>query len=191
MSEKLHILGKVSGYYGVKGWVKIYSYTQPRENIVRYKALKIKLGQEHSRLGNIDDAWQDIKLDAGKAHGKGVVAHFIGYDDRESVARLIGAELAVQRSEFKATSKDEYYWTDLIGLKVFNLEEIELGLVTRLIETAANDVLVIQPQKNDNSVKEAKSELLIPFVMQHYIKNIDLDAGSILVDWSIDWNVSD
>jgi 16S rRNA processing protein RimM len=186
MSEELHILGKISGYYGVKGWVKIYSYTQPRENIVRYKALKIKLGQGHSRLGNVDNGWQDIKLDVGKAHGKGVVAHFVGYDDREKVAHLIGAELAVQRSEFKVTSKDEYYWTDLIGLKVFNLEEIELGPVTRLMETAANDVLVIQSQKNG-----VKTELLIPFVMQHYIKSIDLDAGSIIVDWSIDWNVSD
>jgi 16S rRNA processing protein RimM len=173
--QDLHILGKISGYYGVKGWVKIYSYTQPRENIVRYKALKIKLGN------NRNASWQDIQLDNGKAHGKGVVAHFSGYDTREISAALIGAELAVQRSEFKAAEKDEYYWTDLIGLNVSNLEDVELGKVSRLIETAANDVLVIEAAQN-------KTEILVPFILEHYVTKVDLEAGKIVVDWPIAWN---
>ncbi|WP_198265702.1 ribosome maturation factor RimM [sulfur-oxidizing endosymbiont of Gigantopelta aegis] len=173
--QDLHILGKISGYYGVKGWVKIYSYTQPRENIVRYKALKIKLGN------NRNTSWQDIQLDNGKAHGKGVVAHFSGYDSREISATLIGAELAVQRSEFKAAGKDEYYWTDLIGLKVSNLEDVELGKVSRLIETAVNDVLVIESAQD-------KTEILVPFVLEHYVKKVTLDEGKIIVDWPIAWN---
>ncbi|MCP3850708.1 MAG: ribosome maturation factor RimM [Gammaproteobacteria bacterium] len=174
-SEKLHILGKISGYYGVKGWVKIYSYTQPRENIVRYKTLKIKLSGSH---------WQDIQLDNGKAHGKGVVAHFTGYDDREISAALIGSELAIPRSEFKPTKKNEYYWTDLVGLKVVNLEGIELGQVTRLTETAANDVVVIKPT-DSVSVKE---EILIPFVLDHFVIKVDLEANCMQVDWPVDWN---
>ena len=187
-SEELHILGKVSGYYGVKGWVKIYSYTQPRENIVRYKTLKIKLGNS-SKSG-----WQDIQLDSGKSHGKGVVAHFVGYDDREISAQLLGAELAVQRSDFKPVAKNEFYWTDLIGLTVINLENIELGQVERLIETAANDVLVINPTKDESNTLNhshlEKNEILIPFVLEHFVKKVDMEAGTIVVDWLVDWNES-
>lgn len=188
----LHILGKVSGYYGVKGWVKIYSYTQPRENIVRYKTLKIKFGNASKGL-SAKKEWQDIQLDSGKAHGKGVVAHFSGYDSREISAALIGAELAAHRSEFKSAAKDEYYWTDLIDLIAINLQGVELGRVSRLIETAANDVLVLNPikspaQSDVNALD--KSEILIPFVLDHYVKKVDLEAGTIMVDWPVEWNES-
>ncbi|MCU7799968.1 MAG: ribosome maturation factor RimM [gamma proteobacterium symbiont of Lucinoma myriamae] len=179
-TKELHVLGKISGYYGVKGWVKIYSYTQPRENIVRYKALKIKLSNRHGQ-------WQDIRLDNGKAHGKGVVAHFEGYDNREIAASLIGAELATYRSDFKAASRNEFYWADLIGLSAINLEDIELGQVKRLIETAANDVLVISPDQKE----DAKAEILIPFVLEHYVKKVDLEAKIITVDWPVSWNKSE
>ena len=121
-NDKLHILAKITGFYGVKGWVKLYSYTDPRENVVHYKSLKIKRSQKGAQ-------WQDIRMDQGKAHGKGVVAHFAGYDDRDVVAGLIGAELAVYRSDFEPPAKDEYYWSDLIGMTVVNLENIELGKI--------------------------------------------------------------
>ncbi len=177
-SEQLHILAKITGYYGVKGWVKVYSFTEPRENIVHYPALKIRRNKR--------EGWQDIELDSGKVHGKGVIAHFTGYDNRETAASLIGAELAVYRSDFKATAKDEYYWSDIIGMSVVNLEDIKLGQVTRLIETAADDVLVIKPSSDD--VQNNSQEILIPFVQGHYIKSVDLDARTILVDWQIEWN---
>ena len=177
-SEELYVLGKVSGFYGVKGWIKLYSYTDPRENIIQYASLKIKLKGQ----------WQAINLDTGKAHGKGVVAHFKGYDTRELVADLIGSELAVQRSDFKASAKDEFYWADLIGLQVINLQNVELGVVARLMQTSANDVLVI---KTITRHIESKTEILIPFVMQHYIKNVDLKSGVISVDWPADWNEND
>ena len=179
-TDKLHILAKITGFYGVKGWVKLYSYTDPRENIVRYKSLKIKRSQKGAQ-------WQDIKLDQGKAHGKGVVAHFAGYDDRDIAAGLIGAELAVYRSDFKPTAKDEYYWSDLIGLNVVNLENIELGKVTSLMETAANDVLVIKPAQQADGTK-ANADILIPFILDHYIIKVDLDSGTLMVDWQTDWN---
>ncbi len=177
-SQDLHVLGKISGYYGVKGWVKIYSYTQPRENIIRYKTLQVKLAKAHE--------WQNIQLDNGKAHGKGVVAHFTGYDNREIVAGLIGAELAVQRSEFKPSAQDEYYWTDLVGLIVTNLDGVELGKVGSLIETAANDVLVIKVNASENKVSD-NNEILIPFVQGHYVIKVELDAGTMTVDWPVDW----
>lgn len=177
-SERLHILAKITGYYGVKGWVKLYSYTEPKENIVHYSALKIKRGKK-------DEQWQDITLDNGKSHGKGVVAHFSGYDDRDSAADLIGAELAVYRSDFKAAAEDEYYWTDLLQLTVINLQGIELGRVIRMLETAANDVLVIESAAQNNG---KNTEILIPFIQGNYVTEVDLDAGTILVDWPVHWN---
>lgn len=180
-AEELHILGKISGYYGVKGWVKIYSYTQPRENIVRYKSLQIRSGNSR---GSSENAWQAISLDNGKAHGKGVVAHFSGYDTRELSAALIGAELAVPRSEFKSAAENEYYWTDLIGLKAINLDGVELGQVSSLMETAANDVLLIKP------VASNEAEILVPFVMPHFVTKVDLDSGIIELDWPVSWNDS-
>ncbi len=202
--EKLQVLGKVTGFYGVKGWVKLYSYTDPRESIVQYSALKIKLKRQDKKQhnkstppliiahdGNLSgrnrEQWQDIKLDSGKAHGKGVVAHFSGYDTREAAAILIGAEVAVYRSDFKATVKDEYYWADLVGLDVVNLEGIALGRVSRLMETAANDVLVIKSAQHESDANSI-DEILIPFAMPHYVKRVDLQAGIIEVDWPSDWN---
>ncbi len=179
-SEQLHILAKITGYYGVKGWVKLYSYTEPRDNIIHYPALKIRRNKR--------EGWQDIVLDSGKAHGKGVIAHFTGYDNREIAASLIGAELAVYRSEFKPAGKDEYYWSDLIGMTVNNLENIKLGLVSRLMETAANDVLVIKTSAGVDTDIDKNAEILIPFILEHYIKKVDLDAGTILVDWPVEWN---
>lgn len=205
--EKLQILGEITGFYGVKGWVKLFSYTDPRENIVQYSTLKIKLGKQDkkqqkkstpplivaSKSGSSArkefsrEQWQDIRLDSGKAHGKGVVAHFAGYNTREDAAVLIGSELAVYRSDFKSTAKDEYYWADLIGLNVINLEGIALGSVVRLIETAADDVLVIKSVQNETGT-ELVDEILIPFVMERYIEHVDLEAGIIEVDWQADWN---
>lgn len=186
-AEQLHILAKITGYYGVKGWLKLYSFTEPRDNIIHYPALKIRRNKR--------EGWQDIKLDSGKAHGKGVIAHFTGYDNREIAASLIGAELAVYRSDFKPAGKDEYYWSDLIGMTVKNLEGIELGQVTRLMETAANDVLVINTNSSsqisasqDSASQKSSEEILIPFVLDHFIEQVDLDAGTITVDWPVDWN---
>ncbi len=178
-SQDLHILGKISGYYGVKGWVKIYSYTQPRENIVRYKMLQVK--SANSGKNTSASNWQDIQLESGKAHGKGVVAHFTGYDNREMAATLIGSELAVKRSEFMPAAKDEYYWTDLVGLIVTNLEGVELGKVSSLVETAANDVLVVKTEIANNS------EILIPFVQGRYVIKVELNTGTMTVDWPVDW----
>jgi len=174
--DELIVLGKVSGFYGVKGWLKLFSHTDPKENIVRYASLKINLGQQ----------WQTIHLDAGKAHGKGVVAHFSGYDSREAAAALIGSELAVYRSDFKTLAKEEYFWADLIGLKVTNLQGIVLGSVVRLMETSANDVLVIKAHVETG--EKAQDEILIPFVLQRYIEAVDKNEGVILVNWPVEWN---
>ena len=181
------ILGKVTGYYGVRGWVKLFSYTDQRDNILGYQSLQVKL----------KGAWKKITLDAGKAHGKGVIAHFSGYDSREAAALLLGAELAVTREDFAPLGKGDYYWHDLIGLQVKNREGIVLGKVRQIIETAAHDVLLIQAenlqsahiQSEHSGINNApENEILIPFVLGHYIVQVELDKGFILVDWDPEWN---
>ena len=175
------ILGKVTGYYGVRGWVKLYSYTEPRDNIVRYNSLQIKLKGD----------WQHITLDAGKAHGKGVVAHFTGYDTRDETAHLLGAELAISSTGLKPLGRDDYYRHDLIGMQVKNLDGHVFGRIQQIIETAAHDVLLIQPEyqpEQNGTGNEPGNEILIPFVLDHYIVRIDLDKGFIQVDWQPEWN---
>jgi 16S rRNA processing protein RimM len=178
--DKRIVLGKVTGYFGVRGWVKLYSYTEPIDNIVRYNSLLIKLKGD----------WQNITLDEGKAHGKGVVAHFTGYDTRDDVAQLLGAELAINSEFLKPLGKNDFYWHDLIGLQVRNLEGIVFGQVRQIIETAAHDVLLIQPeqQHEQKGTENKPGDILIPFVLEHYIIKVDINNGFILVEWQPEWN---
>ena len=171
------ILGKVSGFFGVRGWVKLYSYTDPKSNILSYKSLYIKLQGQ----------WQKATLDDGRLHGKGVIGHFSGYDTREAVSDMLGAELAIERSQLKPLGSNEYYWHDLIGLQAINVQEHVLGRVVKIIETAAHDVLVIQPERQ-NETNAMADQILIPYVLDQYVLKIEPGKGKILVDWQPEWN---
>ncbi len=157
-------VGRITGLYGVRGWVKIFSHTQPRENILSYTTWYLKK----------QGGWSAVELETGRVHGKGVVAKLKGCDDRDAAAALMGNSIAIRREQLPQAGSDEYYWTDLVGLKVHNLEGVELGFVDHLLETGANDVLV---------VVQDRRERLIPFVQGQFIKRIDLAAGEITVDW--------
>ena len=161
------VLGHVSGLFGVRGWVRIHSYTEPREAILDYPGWLMK------RAGQ----WQPVDLAEGKPHGKTVVARFEGVDDRDQAAGLLNSQIAVERAALPATEKDEYYWTDLEGLTVEKPGGEVLGTVAYLLETGANDVLV---------VRRGDRELLVPFVTGHVIKDVDLDKAVIRVDWEWD-----
>jgi 16S rRNA processing protein RimM len=161
--DEMIILGRISGLFGVKGWVKIYSHTSPRDGVLDYKTWYLKR----------DDGWQLNELAAGQAQGKGVVAKLVGYDDRDQAATLIGVDIAVKREQLPKLEPGEYYWTDLEGLRVENLEGVDLGVVSHLFETGANDVLVVKGER----------ERLIPYTQGVAVKEVDLQAGRILVDW--------
>ena len=161
--RKLVTLGKISGLYGVQGWVKVYSDTDPMEGIVDYTPWKIRQGSE----------WQTVEVSAGRKHGKTVVAKIAGIDDRETAAGLIGAEIAVERGQLPPPEDDEYYWTDLEGLSVITIEGRDLGRVDHLFETGSNDVMVVNGDR----------QRLVPFILEQVIRNIDLEAGRITVDW--------
>lgn len=162
-------VGKISGAFGVKGWVKIYSFTDPRENILSYSPLYL------SRKGE----WVEVKVVEGRLQGKGVVMSLDGVTDRDQVLPLVGVELAIAKTQIKPAGKDEYYWSDLIGMSVVNLQGEQLGHVESLLENGAHDVLVV--------VNKDKTERLIPFVLDDIVELVDLDNKVIRVDWESDY----
>lgn len=160
------ILGQVSGLYGVKGWVKVYSYTEPREAILGYRAWQLQ----------VDGDWQPIDLEEGRKQGKTIIARLQAVSDREVAARLIGADIGVYRDDLPETQPGEYYWADLVGMEVVNSENRSMGKVSHLLATGANDVLVVKGEE----------EVLLPFVTGDVIEDVDLAAGRIRVNWEWD-----
>ncbi len=163
------VIGKIVGVYGIKGWFKILSFTRPRENIFNYGPWLIKQNSE----------WLEIQLLEGKAQGKGLVASLKGITDRNEAMAMVGSEIVIDRAQLPAPEEGEFYWHDLINMQVINKQNEMLGVVTELLETGANDVLVVEADKQ---------RYLIPYVQDVYIKDIDTEQGVIQVDWqSDDW----
>jgi 16S rRNA processing protein RimM len=164
LSEQQHIsVGKISGVFGVKGWVKVFSFTDPRENILTYSPWLLKKGDESKILNVID----------GQLQGKTIVAQLDGINDRDQAASLMGWDVFIRQDQLPKIGKNEYYWSELIGLKVETIDGIQLGVVDSLLETGANDVIIVQGER----------ERVIPFLQGQTITKIDLDAGIIIVDW--------
>ena len=168
MSDKQMVLmGQISGLFGVKGWVKIYSDTEPREGLLNYTSWFLK------RNGN----WESHTLLSGRRQGKAVVAHLQDCDDRDQAAELIGCEIAVPREQLPELADNEYYWSDLQGLRVVNLEGVEFGKISHLFKTGANDVIVVLGDR----------ERLIPYTWGEAIHSVDLEKGLVIVDWDADF----
>lgn len=159
-------VGEIAGVYGVRGWLRIRSFTDPPENILNYRPWQIE----------DSEGWTERAVVEGRRHGRGLIARFEGIGDRDSAALLVGRTLAVSRSQLPE-SGDDYYWADLEGLEVVNLEGMALGKVDYLIETGANDVLVVRGER----------ERLIPYLPDRVIKHVDLAAGRMTVDWDADF----
>lgn len=160
------ILGRISGLFGVRGWVKVYSYTDPREAVLNYGRW----------LLSGKNGWREATVAEGKRHGKTVIVRIEGYDERDAAAGLIGTEIGVPRDELPETGDDQYYWSDLEGLRVVDREGAVLGKVDYLLETGANDVMVVKGEQ----------ERLIPFVIDKVVLGVDLAKGEISVDWEWD-----
>jgi len=161
------ILGRVSGLFGVQGWVRIFSCTQPREGILHYPRWFL----------GTNGGWEEHRLEEGRAHGKGVLAKLEGSDDRDTARTFMGRSIAVPRSALPATEPGEFYWSDLIGLDVRNEAGFKLGSIDGLMETGANDVLVLKGERRR----------LIPFVMEDVVKSVDLGTRLVIVDWDPDF----
>jgi len=170
-SERRVVVGQISGLFGVKGWVKVFSFTEPRENIFHYQPWFL------CPKNQSDDCVVEYQVAESRVHGKGLIVLLDGIDEPDSVARLIGAEILVGREQFEGAEKGEYYWADLIGLHVSTVDERALGVVQRLTATGANDVLVV----------EGDRRRLIPFLVDTVIRRVDLEHGQIIVDWDPDF----
>lgn len=166
-SEPDVTLGYISGVHGLRGWVKVYSYTDPREAILDYQPW---------RLGAPGEAAREVRLERGQPHGKTLIVALPGVETSEQGRALVGQEIRFPRSELPEAGKDSWYWSDLIGLSVVNDEGVSLGTVKQMIETGANDVMVLQGER----------ERLVPFVNERVVKSVDLDAREIRVDWHPD-----
>ncbi len=177
-SEKV-ILGRITGVYGVNGWLKIFSYTDPMEAIVDYSPWYIRAeGQNQA-------PWTTVKLNAGKRHAKTVVAKLEHCNDRDAAMAYIGNEIAIEREQLESLKdKNEYYWRDLIGLRVINQQNVVLGVVKSLLETGANDVLVVVSELESEQVSKVEvRERLIPWTMNNAIIAVDMEQKVIEVDW--------
>ena len=163
-TQRRILLGRVVGAFGVRGQVKIESWTEPREAIFRYQpwTLRDAAGVERELSGA-----------RGKASGKHLVATLPGVEDRDQVEAMRGQEIFVPRSALPPPSAGEFYWVDLEGLRVVNVDGTDFGTVSHLFSTGANDVLVAHGDR----------ERMIPFVLPDYIVSIDFDAGLVTVDW--------
>jgi len=171
MSDQQVMVGRVSGLFGVQGWVKIYSFTQPIENIFRYRPWQLRKGEQSEKTG------ENYEVANSRRQGKGLIAQFSGIDDRDKAIDLIGAEIFVERRQFADTEPGEHYWTDLVGLAVETVDGQSLGRVDSLFATGANDVLVI----------EGNQRYLVPFIAGDVVKDVDVDAGRIIVEWDPDF----
>lgn len=163
---RIVVLGRVGGTFGVQGWVKIESYTDPPENILDYAVWQ--LGHAGS--------WQAVEIEDGRVTAKGVQAKFAGVDTPEDARLKVGAEIAVPRSELPPTAPGEYYWSDLEGLEAVTKGGELLGRVDHFRQTPGGTLVVVSGER----------EHWIPFVKERIV-NVDLEAGRITFDWALDW----
>lgn len=161
------VIGKITGVFGVRGGLKVYSYTEPYDNILSYSPWYV------STAGT----WVKHVVRDGHAKGKGVVAFLSDCTDRDTAAVLVHGEVAVRRSQLPPTEAGEYYWSDLIGLRVVTVNSVELGQVIQLFETGANDVLVVQGER----------ERMIPYLPRQVVREVNVVRGEIVVDWDPDF----
>jgi 16S rRNA processing protein RimM len=164
------VVGKVVAAHGIKGWVKVLSFTDPKENIFDYQPWYLKT----------DKGWAPVKLTGGRVQGKGLVAQLDGETDRNvAEARFLGREIAIPRAVLPTLEDGDYYWRDLIGLRVRTDAGEDLGKVTSLMETGANDVLVVRGDSHSLD----RQERLIPWVPDEFVTEVNLGEGYLVVDW--------
>ncbi len=156
-------LGEVCGVHGIKGWVKIRSFTEPKSNLIDYRDWLLDTGGRR----------RPVHVESATVAGRNVIAKLEGVDDRDAAQALIGSVVFVRRADMPQCAPGEYYWADLEGLEVRSTSGAILGTVAELIATGANDVIVLA----------GVGGRLIPYVQDRIVREVDLEAGVIIVDW--------
>ncbi len=172
VTDDLVVLGKIGAVHGVRGEVKVHAFTESVDSLLDYPVWLLRR----------DNDIKQIKLTSCRPQGKALVAKIEGIDDREIARTFTGYEICVPRSELPALEDDEFYWHQLEGLKVINQDQQLFGIVDHLLETGANDVIVVKPCAG--SIDD--QERLLPYT-QHCVQSVDLTAGEMHVEWDADF----
>lgn len=165
LADNKVLIGRINGLFGVRGWLRFFSYTRPPANLISYNPLWVKTAQ----------GWQSFEVETSQAYADGrLVAKFKGVDEREEARLLMGCDVAISPEQLPKTDPTDYYWVDLVGCAVETLAGVSLGVVKEMMETGAHDVM---------RVRQGKSDELIPFVLDRVVKSVDLNAKRITIDW--------
>jgi len=168
--EKKITLGKIGAVYGVKGWLKVHSFTDETEAILDYFPWSLKLGNKT----------QSVEITDWRKHNKGLIVKVAGLDDRDRAQALVGSEILVNEAVLPELPEGEFYWRDLIGMNVVTTNGYDLGSVSEMMETGANDILVVKANPKDAF---SKKERLIPYLFEQVIISVDANTKQICVDW--------
>ena len=161
--EEIIVMAKLSSPYGVKGWVKIFSFTEKLDSLLAYKKFFLSKDQKN---------WLEKEVKEIKLHGKSIIVKFLEIDSRSEAENLKNYLIGVSKDLLPKLNKGQYYWNELIGFEVLNLKNISFGNVDTFIETGANDVIVVRGDK----------ERLIPYTSNTVLK-VDTGGEKIIVDW--------
>ncbi|MDE3012316.1 MAG: ribosome maturation factor RimM [Pseudomonadota bacterium] len=159
-------MGRILGPYGVRGWMNLRTFTQHLDSLADYPSWLLADG----------DGWKPVEVEGAHVHGGHLVAKLVGVEDRDQAFALRGREVAIPREALPPAEDGEFYWADLVGLEVVNVQGEVLGNVEDLLETGANDVLVVQGDR----------QRLLPYV-DAVVLDVDLAQRRIRVDWGLDY----
>lgn len=167
-SERMITVGRLHGAFGVRGEVKLESFTDPLRAVAKYQPWILRNAR------GVERTCEGVRVREG---GKGLIATMPGIENKDAADALRGVDVLVPRSALPPPAAGEYYWVDLEGLRVVNVEGADFGTVSHLFSTGANDVLVAQGER----------ERMIPFVQPDFIRSVDFDAGVVTVDWDAEF----
>ena len=166
-------LGSINGSHGIRGWVRVFSHTDPMEAILDYSPWVLRKGREV----------KEVTVSEGRLSGKRLIARLADVESRDIADALIGYEIHVAQEALLELERGNYYWFQLEGLAVRNREGTVFGRIDHMLETGANDVMVVKPTESsiDNQ------DRLIPYVMEEVVAEVNQEAGEVVVDWQVDY----
>lgn len=164
------VVGNIGAPHGIRGWVRINSYTEELEGIYEYSPWLISVQGEV----------KEYKVTSWKPQSKGMIAKLEGIDTRNDAELLKNADITVSAELLPQLQEDDFYWRDLIGLKVMTEAGYDMGTVEQMFETGANDVMLVKANLKDAF---GAKQRMIPYLYDQVVKKVDLQAKSIIVDW--------
>ncbi|TKB55320.1 ribosome maturation factor RimM [Ferrimonas aestuarii] len=168
--QELMLVGRLGAPHGIRGWLKVNPFTEDREGIFEYTPWLVTCGGEQKEMKVLD--W--------RRQNNGLIVRLEGIDDRNAAALYTNGEISISADQLKELPEDEFYWRDLIGCNVVNLQGYNMGTVSGILETGANDVLEIKANAKDAF---GKRERMVPFVPEQFIIEVKLSEKQIIVDW--------